>query len=559
MRSVGMTRRYRFRVVKAPWWQGASVYQVYPRSFVDSDGDGIGDLPGIISRLDYIAGMGFDAVWVSPFFASPQRDGGYDITDYCDVAPEYGTLDDARRLVDAAHERGLRVVFDLVLNHTSDEHPWFVESRQSRTRPKADWYLWRDGRGPERRIRPNNWRAAVELQSAWHWGRDRRQWYLGTFMPFQPDLNWRNPDVREAMFDVVRFWLDTGVDGFRLDMFGAIMKDPLFRSNPLHPAVATYGAPSLWTGQYTANTEDDFLLAKDLRTVCDRFGGDQRLLLGEVFGRPPLLRKYLGDGDGLTHVFLFDFLTYRYDADFFRRRIAAYEESFPDPYEPTYVLENHDRARLMSRIAGDLDKARALAVLLLTLRGVATVYQGQEIGMTNTPLPLRGAKDPIPNRYFRLVPDRVARRLPEMLNRDEVRTPMQWDGTTHAGFMPADSRAAPWLPLNPNHATCYVAAQTGDESSLLELYRRLLHLRQSQPALRSGSLTLLDGLPVGVLGYRRSAPEGDLDVYVNFTDAGQQFPAVADTVLLASNPDASAGGGRLSLPANSGVVLGGPG
>lgn len=543
--------------MEAPWWQGSSIYQVYPRSFADSDGDGVGDLRGIISRLDYIAGMGFDAVWISPFFSSPQRDGGYDITDYCDVAPEYGTLDDARRLISEAHARDLRVIFDLVLNHTSDEHPWFTESRRSRTGPRADWYVWREGRGPLGRRRPNNWRAALELRSAWHWEEQRKQWYLGQFMPFQPDLNWRHPAVRDAMFNVVRFWLEMGADGFRLDMFGAIMKDPEFRSNPLRPGVADNGAPTLWSRQFTANTPESFELARELRAVAESVGGDPRALIGEVFGRSEALRPYLGDGDGLTHVFLFDFLAYHYDADFFRRRIAAYEESYAAPLEPTYVFENHDRTRLMSRIHGDRRKAGALAVLLLTLRGMATVYQGQELGMTNTRFSLRGAKDPIPSTYFSWLPDPVARRLPEMLNRDEVRTPMQWDDSPTAGFSPPGTRSEPWLPLNPGYQSCNVAGQTGDPASLLELYRALLHLRRSTPALRRGALTLLDGLPVGVLGYRRDDGSGStVDVCINFTDVRQQFARSGPaSVLLASDPDTSAGGGRVSLPAHSGVVV----
>ncbi|MDZ7732703.1 MAG: alpha-glucosidase [Acidimicrobiia bacterium] len=480
-----------------PWWQTTTVYQVYPRSFADHDGDGIGDLPGIIDRLDHVVDLGFGTLWVSPFFASPQRDFGYDISDYCDVAPEYGTLADAERLVEEAHARGLRVIFDLVLNHTSDEHPWFAESKRSRDNEKADWYIWHDGR-PRRRParpgepptrRPNNWRAALEVRSAWQWGEERQQWYLATFLPWQPDLDWHNPEVREAMFDIVRFWLARGVDGFRLDMFHTIMKDADLTPNPVRPVAGGSEIAHLWRPDHTTNTEENFELARELRAVCDEYE-PERLLLGEVFGEPDTLRRYLGgndgrDADGLQLVFLFDFLTFRWSADRFRRRIDRYERELPEPLRPTYVLENHDRSRSISRVGGDLRKARALAVMLLTLRGVPVVYMGQEIGMTNTYIPLRDARDPIVAHYFSWVPEAVASRLPERINRDEVRTPMQWDDSPNAGFAP--SGVAPWLPVGDDRDERNVASQAADDESLLELYRALLHLREDRPALHAGS------------------------------------------------------------------------
>ena len=418
------------------WWQGTTIYQVYPRSFADSDGDGIGDLRGIIDHLDHLVGLGVETLWVSPFFASPQRDVGYDVTDYRDVAPEYGTLADAEALVDAAHERGLKVLFDLVLNHTSDEHPWFVESRSSRTDPRADWYLWHDGRGEDGRKPPNNWRCALETRSAWQWDETRRQWYLASFLPFQPDLNWRNPEVRAEMLDVLRFWLDRGVDGFRLDIFGSIMKDPDLRPNPFRPHVGGGDVAQLWRRDHTQNTPDNLHLAKVLREVCEEYE-PERALLGEVFGPAEVLRGYLGDDDGLHLVFLFDFLTFRYDAGWVRDRIAEFERDLPEPLQPCYVVENHDRSRSIDRLGGDLARARVLALVLCTLRGTITLYQGQELGMANTPIPLADAMDPIPGTFFRWLPEVVARRLPERVNRDEVRTPMQWDSTANAGVLPA--------------------------------------------------------------------------------------------------------------------------
>lgn len=540
---------------RGPWWRSTTIYQIYPRSFADSDGDGIGDLQGIIDHLDHVADLGFGTVWVSPFFASPQQDFGYDISDYCDVAPEYGSLADADRLISEAHARGLRIVFDLVLNHTSDQHPWFVESRSSRDNPRADWYLWRDGRGRDGRRRPNNWRGALELRSAWQWDEGRHQWYLATFLPCQPDLNWRNPQVREAMFDVARFWLDRGVDGFRLDMFHTVMKDDAFRDNPLRPSVGGSEIARLWRPDHTANTADNLALARELRPVCDAYE-PERVLLGEVFGPTEVLRRYLGDATdpGLHLVFLFDFLQYRYRASFFRDQIARYEAAFPPPMQPTYVLENHDRSRTLSRVGGDRRKARALAVLLLTLRGVPTVYQGQEIGTTNTPIPLREARDPIVRHYFGWVPEWVARRLPERINRDEVRTPMQWHGGPNAGFCPPG--ATPWLPLNPAAATCNVAAQEGDPTSMLELYRRLLDLRRSSPALRDGALRLLPDVAADVVAYERETTGQRLVVAVNMADEVRSLHMGGPGELLLSSDDSTRlRGPTLVIAAHSGVVV----
>lgn len=493
---------------EAPWWHGTSIYQVYPRSFADSNDDGIGDLEGIIGRLGYLADLGVETVWVSPFFAGPQRDFGYDITDYLSVAPEYGTAGDVGRLIDEAHRLGLKIMFDLVLNHTSDEHQWFRESRSSAHNPKSGWYIWADGRGRNGRRPPNNWRSAMEVKSAWQWCPERGQWFLATFLPFQPDLNWRNPEVREAMFGAVRYWLDRGVDGFRLDIFGQIMKDPKLRNNPVKPNLAT-GFPRMWRRTFTENTRDNIQLAKDLRAVCAEYGDPDRILLGEVFGPPEVLREYLGDGDsdGLNLVFLFEFLKYRYDADWFRQVIARFERAFPAPMQPTYVLENHDRTRSIERVGGDVAKAGVLAVLLLTLRGVPTVYYGQEIGMGNTPIPMREALDPVARTFFRWVPDAVAHRLPETINRDEMRTPMQWTPGTNAGFCSAGVQ--PWLPLNPAFPRVNVEVESGDPNSLLTLYRSLFGLRRDHEVLRTGRLRLLPGMPPDVVGFVRDPADRD--------------------------------------------------
>lgn len=532
------------------WWSDAVIYQIYPRSFADSDGDGIGDLPGIIARLDYLVELGVGAVWISPFFASPQEDFGYDITDYRGVAQEYGTLADVQELIAAAHDRGLRVIFDLVLNHTSDQHPWFQRSASSRTNPKSDWYIWADGRGRGGRKPPNNWRSALEITSAWQYSPVRQQWYLATFLPFQPDLNWQHPAVVEEMFNTVRFWLDLGVDGFRLDIFGQIMKDPRLRNNPRHFGTET-GFPRFWRRQYNENTSANIELAKRLKAICAEYEGE-RVLIGEVFGAAGVLRDYLGDGPrpGLDLVFLFEFLAYRYDADWFSAIIDRFESSFPAPLQPTYVLENHDRSRTIDRVGGDRDKARVLAGLLLTLRGVPTIYQGQEIGTSNTYLPIRDALDPVASTVFRRLPEVVNRQLSERLNRDEVRTPMQWTAEPGAGFTSPGVR--PWLPLNPSYRTVNVAAAQADPASLWYWYQQLLRLRATRSVLRTGSLTRRTDLPPGGLGYRRGR---ELEILANLGASQLICRTEGAAVVAASDPRIALLDGRVWLPPNSLVVL----
>lgn len=541
----------------APWWRSTSIYQVYPRSFADSNGDGIGDLPGAMRRLDHLRDLGVETVWFSPFFQSPQRDIGYDVSDYRTVAAEYGTLDDAQRLIDHAHDLGLRVLLDLVLNHTSEEHPWFVESRASRNNPKADWYVWDDGRTwpVGRRRPPNNWRSELQLPRAWQWGQERQQWYLATFLHFQPDLNWHHPDVRAEMFDMIRSWLERGVDGFRLDIFGSIMQDAELRDNRWRPSFH-HGLPRLQDPVRTLNTEECFELATELRSVCDEFDGD-RVLLGEVFGSSDVLKSYLHHRGrpGLHLVFAFDFLAAPYRAATLHELIEGYEADLPSPDLPTLVLENHDRTRSLSRLGGDVDKARVMATLLLTLRGVPVIYQGQEIGMTNRYIPLAEANDPIPAAVARFMPEALNRQLPERLNRDEVRTPMQWDSSPGAGF--SDAGVAPWLPIQGNHREVNVESQTGEPDSLLEWYRTLLRLRRAHPALHAGDLRLrplADG--EGVLVYERTDGADRLLVTANLGGDAVTVDVPADaSLLLSSAAGAIVRTGSVSLAPHSAAIL----
>lgn len=509
-----------------PWWRSAVVYQIYPRSFADSDGDGVGDLQGIIDHLDYVQSLGVDAVWLSPFYPSPNRDFGYDVAEYCDVAPEFGDLATFDRLVAAANDCGLRVVIDAVLNHTSDQHPWFVESSVSRDNQRADWYIWADGRqGPAGygRRPPNNWRSSDMVHSAWAYHPGREQWYLATFDPCQPDLNWRNPEVRRAMEDVLAFWLDRGVDGFRFDMFGAIMKDPQLRDELWRPRLSRDRQRARITDRsYTHNTAETYELAREIRSFCRQHRGDDDLLLvGECFGSLGELARFT-DPAHFTHAFIFDVLSFRYDAAWFRDALDRYEAAFAYPRDPAYVFENHDRTRLVDRVGKDRAKARVLATILCTVRGQATIYQGQEIGMANTYVPLREAQDVVAQR-FAWLPESINRRLSERINRDEVRTPMAWDPGPNGGFSPEQS-ADPWLPPTPEVAEINVATQDGAPDSMLELYRRLLRARAEIPALRHGRLDLVAGAPEGVLAYVRSDGNERVLVAANLTSTAKSVP-----------------------------------
>jgi oligo-1,6-glucosidase/alpha-glucosidase len=546
-----------------PWWKRTTVYQIYPRSFADSNGDGIGDLPGVIERLDYLAGLGVETLWLSPFYDSPQADFGYDIRDHFDVAPEYGTLDDARRLIDEVHARGMKIVFDMVLNHTSDQHPWFLASRSGREDDKRDWYIWRDGRGKHGDRPPNNWRSMLG-NNGWHRDAASGQWYWASFLSFQPDLNYRNPEVKETMLEVVRHWLRQGVDGLRLDIFNAIFKDASFADNPfslrLFPS-AENPHGFFQRNVHTIDHPDTLSFARDLRRVVDEFQDPARFLVGEVFGDPTTLRRYCGaEADGLHLVFLFKTLRLGFAGRGVRALIREIEQAFPEPLTPTYVFGNHDRTRLLQRLDGHQQKAKLFATLQLTVRGVPFIYYGEEIGMEHYEIPLVHGLDPVAVRH-RKVPQWLARYLGRagmLLNRDECRSPMQWHGGTNAGFSAESAR--PWLALHPRSALTNVDAQERDPASLLHCYQGLLALRRKSRALNAGTLELVDdlGLPPAVVAYRRVA-QGDIALVVlNFTSRAVPLSlGVQDGALLFSNRDASTTpfSGRYTLAPYEGVVV----
>ncbi len=478
----------------AEWWRGAVIYQVYPRSFADSNGDGIGDLPGLLARLDHLndgtpRSLGVDALWLSPFYPSPLADYGYDVSDYEAVDPTYGTLADFDRLVAAAHARGLRVLIDLVMNHTSSEHPWFIESRASRSSPRRGWYVWADprpGGGP-----PNNWLSAFErCGPAWTFDARSGQYYLHSFTPSQPDLNWRNPAVWAALERVWRFWLGRGVDGFRVDVAHRLMKDPLLRDNPPEVAHARRFCAHPRQRQTNLDLPEVHDVLRALRSVLDESGG--RLALGEVpIADERRLARYFG-ADGMHTAFHVAFWEQPWDATAFRATVERLSTAAPEAW-PTYALATHDIPRAATRFearGARAGRARVAAMMLLTLRGLACIYNGEEIGMTDAPPPAGQELD--------------------VDGRDGTRSPMQWD-TSGRGF----SSGAPWLPFGPELSHVNVAGQDADSGSLLELYRRLIWYRRASPALRHGSYRAFDTSPETFV-YERRAPAQRLLVALNF-------------------------------------------
>jgi alpha-glucosidase len=466
-----------------PWWKSTVVYQIYPRSFADSNGDGVGDLPGIEAKLDHLAGLGIGAVWISPFFRSPMKDFGYDVSDYCDVDPIFGTLADFDALLAAAHDRGLKVLIDWVPNHSSSEHPWFKEAISSPDNPKRDWYIWRDpapGGGP-----PNNWIAAFTNQSAWTLDEASGQYYLHLFLPEQPDLNWRNPEVVEAMHGTLRFWLDRGVDGFRMDVIHMIAK-----SMDLHDVDDPLVAMGFEDRYDPPKTHQ---LLRDIRTLLDSYPGD-RTSVGEVYLlSTALVAKYYGADDELHMCFNFPPLLTPWEPGPWRKRIRrVIEEIDSIGAWPTWVLSNHDNVRHRTRYGGSEARARAAAVLLLTLRGTPFVYEGDELGLEDAIIP----------------PDRVV----DPGGRDGCRAPIPWTVEAPHGW----DGAEPWLPFPPEPGARSAEALEADESSILHLYRRLLAARAASPALSLGDVRLLDGLPDGVVGYERSLDGDRRLVLVNF-------------------------------------------
>jgi alpha-glucosidase len=488
---------------ETPWWKRGVIYQIAVSSFADSNGDGRGDLRGIIERLGYLndgteSSLGIDAIWLTPINTSPLSDFGYDVSDYYSIDPRFGTMQDLDDLLEECHRRGIRLMMDLVLNHTSSEHPWFVESRSSRDNPRRDWYVWRDGRAPGKP--PNDWRAVVE-GSAWEYDEPSGQYYYHAFLPFQPDLNWRNPAVRDEMLDVARFWLEKGVDGFRLDLVNCLYEDAQLRDNPPKLGLRPYLAQK---HIHDLSQPESLDVAGALRRLADGFA--ERALMGEVLtDAPEDCVAYLGDGTDRLHLsFYLEFIRNRWNAQAFRRSVGWLEDHLPPRGWPCYYLNNHDLPRSYTRLDGKKADARAkvAAAMLLTLRGTPILYYGEEIGMPSSKVSHGTLDDPIGRKFW-----------PLRVGRDGSRTPMQWSAGVNAGF----SSGTPWLPVDRSYRVRNVERERERSDSLLNWYRRLLSLRKAMPALHSGDYLEIDRLPEGVFAYTRRAETQTVAVFLNFT------------------------------------------
>jgi alpha-glucosidase len=521
-----------------PWWQHGVFYQIYPRSFQDSNADGVGDIRGIIDRLPYLQALGIDAIWLSPIFPSPMADFGYDISDYTGVDPLFGTMADLDALLSTAHAAGLKVILDLVPNHTSDRHPWFVESRSSRENPRRDWYIWRDPAadgGP-----PNNWLSEFG-GSAWQYDAATSQYYYHAFLAQQPDLNWRNPLVRQAMHDVMRFWLRKGVDGFRVDVIWHLIKDAQFRDNPPNPAYKEGRPPhERILPIYSTDQPEVHDVIAEMRRVMDEF--DSRVLIGEIYLPPERLVAYYGINLGGSQLpFNFALLSAPWNARSIEKIIHDYEAALPAGAWPNWVLGNHDRPRVASRIGPD--QARVAAMLLLTLRGTPTLYYGDEIGMRQVAI----APDQIRDPFEKNVPDIG-------VGRDGCRTPMQWDETRYAGFSPA----IPWLPVPDDSVHENVTNLGADARSILSLYKALITLRKKLPLLQSG-----DYVPVAAQGdlllYRRHREDGSMIIALNLGDqpTSVALAELSGTILLSTFLDRHHEKieGALDLRGNEGLII----
>ena len=495
-----------------PWWRGAVIYQIYPRSLADSNGDGVGDLPGITARLDHVAALGVDAVWISPFFTSPMRDFGYDIADFCGVDPVFGTLADFDALIERAHALGLKVLIDQVYSHSSDQHPWFHESRTSRTNPKADWYVWADAK-PDGSP-PNNWQS-VFGGPAWTWDARRGQYYLHNFLREQPDLNFHNPEVQAATLATAKFWLDRGVDGFRLDAINFTMHDPELRDNPPAPDTGAPRTRPFDFQQHVFNQShaDIPLLLEKLRALADLYPG--RFTVAEVGGPSPEAEMHLftaGD-TRLNSAYGFNFLyADRLTPSLVRDAVAEWPDT-PGTGWPSWAFENHDAPRALSRWVAPEHRAAFAAMkmlLLLSLRGNAILYYGEELGLTQVDIAYEDLQDP----------EAIAN-WPLTLSRDGARTPMPWVADApQAGF----STARPWLPLGPDHSARAADVQQADPASLLRLTQRLIALRRAHPALVEGSMTVLHA-DAALLVFARALGDARIVCAFNFSDAEVLVPA----------------------------------
>lgn len=522
------------------WWQKGIIYQVYPRSFQDSNGDGIGDLRGIQSRLDYLKWLGMEGVWISPIYESPMADFGYDISDYCSIHPLFGTMKDFDVLLEEVHKREMKLILDFVPNHTSHQHPWFLESRSSRDNHRRDWYIWKDAAadgGP-----PNNW-LSVFGGSGWEWDEQTQQYYYHAFLKEQPDLNWRNPDLQEAMFAAMRFWLDKGVDGFRVDVMWHMIKDAQFRDNPPNPDYKPHRATyERLIPVHSTDQPEVHDVVRKMREVLEDY--DDRLMIGEIYLPVQRLVAYYGENNSGSHLpFNFQLLTIPWEASRLFNVIEEYEAALPKGGWPNWVLGNHDQPRIISRI-GEA-QATVAAMLLLTLRGTPTIYYGEEIGMRDVAIPADEIKDP------------QGLNMPGLnLSRDPARTPMQWDDSPYAGF----SDSPPWLRLPYNYPRVNVKVEQLNGFSMLNFYKRLIELRQHEPALNIGDYRSVFS-DAQLIAYLRTFDESRFLIVLNLTHRPAIFQpphfSFDGTIEISTEPEriGALASTPMTLSGDEGVIL----
>jgi alpha-glucosidase len=485
---------------KNEWWRNGVIYHIYPLSFYDSNGDGFGDIQGIIQKIDYLSNLGIDAIWLSPVYASPLIDFGYDVSNFREIDPVFGTLDDFKKLLQEAHARNIRVIMDMIMNHTSSLHPWFMESELSMyNNPKRNWYIWAN---PRNGHRPNNWKSVLG-GSAWEYDSFTRQYYLHTFLKEQPDLNWRNAEMQKIFFEEIEYWLKLGVDGFRFDAINMIVKDDKFPNNP--PLLGLFNSQKKWA---TRNQPGSFDIIKLLRNLLDKY--ESTVSIGEIYtlppGNPQLAASYLGNGSDMLNM-TFDFsLFFRWwSARRYFKCIENWYNSIPENGWPSIVLSNHDLSRSINRLGIGFhkkEKAKVIAVLLLTLKGTPFIYYGEELGMMNSEIPKIKLKDPIGKKFW-----------PFYCGRDHARTPMQWNSQANGGF----TTGVPWLPLNHDYTENNFEKQDADEKSIYHIYKSLINLRKEYKSLNAGEWKpLIDGRR-GVVAYSRVYEAERITVFLNFT------------------------------------------
>ena len=515
------------------WWKTGIVYQIYPRSYQDSNGDGIGDLRGIASRLDHLVDLGVEAIWISPVFPSPMDDFGYDISDYCNIEPIFGTLEDFDALREAVHARGLKLLLDFVPSHSSDQHPWFQESRASRDNPKRDWYIWRDAK-PDGSP-PNNWISEFG-GPAWTWDEATGQYYLSIFLSSQPALNWRHPDVRAEMLNVLRFWFERGVDGFRVDAVSHVAPFVDGGDHPANPIWEEHMGPARSQIHiHGMHQEEGFQIVKEMRQVSDAY--PDRVLIGEAYGGFEDVMRYYGESlDGFHLPFNFALLHSPWNAEHIRHMVEEYEAALPEGAWPNWVLGNHDRSRIASR-AGRA-QAKVAATLLLTLRGTPTIYQGDELGLDDAHIPHDAVQDP----WEKQVPGIG-------LGRDPVRTPMPWEPGPTAGF----TTGTPWLPLHaPQGAD--VATQSGAKNSVLNFHRALIRLRRAEPALVTGTYRTVS-CQNAVYVYERVLGDDVLTICLNFSGEEKPIDVSGRLILSSRSERGDADGTPATIASHEALIL----